>query len=124
MNSAIAALQFWTADLKTHMLNSAIQQVYNAFFYSTSIHLLHRQSDEVLLGHFTITLNVAFKSNLALKMKAMTVVAKILTYLLHLEEHPRFTIFPVLRMHPLTQTQSHHTAQVPKSHPADQYSYA
>ena len=33
-NTAVAALQFWTADLKAHVLSSAIEQVYNAFFYS------------------------------------------------------------------------------------------
>ena len=31
-NSAVAALQFWTADLKMHVLSSATEQVYNAFF--------------------------------------------------------------------------------------------
>ena len=31
-NAAIAALQFWTADLEAHILRSAIEQVYNAFF--------------------------------------------------------------------------------------------
>ena len=30
-NAAIAALQFWTADLKAHILSSAFEQVYNAF---------------------------------------------------------------------------------------------
>ena len=54
----------------------------------------------------------------------MKVVAKILTYQLHLEEHPRFIMFSVLRMHPLSQTQSCHEAQVPKSHTADQYADA
>ena len=40
-NTAVAALQFWTADLKAHVLSCAIEQVYNTFFYSTSTHLLH-----------------------------------------------------------------------------------
>ena len=31
-NAAVAALQFWTADLEAHILSSAIEQVYNAFF--------------------------------------------------------------------------------------------
>ena len=51
----------------------------------------------------------------------MKVVAKILTYPLYLEEHPRFITFPVLRMHSLTLAQSHHAALVPRSHNADQY---
>ena len=48
-NAAVAALQFWTADLKAHILSSAIEQVYNAFFYSTSMHLLHQQSEKYYL---------------------------------------------------------------------------
>ena len=42
-NPAVAVFQFWTADLKTHVLSSTIEQVYNAFFYSTSTHLLCQQ---------------------------------------------------------------------------------
>ena len=63
----MAALQFWTADLKAHVLSSAIEQVYNAFFYSTPMHLLSQQSDEVLFGHFVTTLNGAFESKLTLE---------------------------------------------------------
>ena len=48
-NTTIAALQFWTADLEAHVLSSAIGQVYNAFFYSTSTYLLCQQSDEILI---------------------------------------------------------------------------
>ena len=69
LNNAIAALQFWTADLKAHILSSAIEQVYNAFFYSTSTYMLHQQSDEVLFTHFVTTLNTAFESKLALEDK-------------------------------------------------------
>ena len=49
-NAAVAALQFWTADLKAHVLSSTTEQVYNAFFYSTSMHLLSHQSNEILFG--------------------------------------------------------------------------
>ena len=66
-NVAIAALRFWTADLEAHDLSSTIEQVYNAFFYSTSMHLLHQQSDEILYGHFLTTLNATFESKLALE---------------------------------------------------------
>ena len=31
-NTTVAALQFWTADLKAHVLSSAIEQVYNTLF--------------------------------------------------------------------------------------------
>ena len=61
-NATVAYLQFWTADLEVHALSSTIEQVYNAYFYSTSIHLLCQQSDEVLFSHFVTTLNEAFKS--------------------------------------------------------------
>ena len=66
-NTAVAPLQFWTTDLKAHILSSAIKQVYNAFFYSTSTHLLCQQSDEVLFSHFVTTLNAAFESKLVLE---------------------------------------------------------
>ena len=63
------------------------------------------------LVHFVTTLNAAFERKLALEdYEGYEMVAKILTYQLHLEEHPRFMMFPVPRMHPLTQTQSHHAA--------------
>ena len=35
-NATVAALQFWTADPEACVLSSTIEQVYNAFFYSTS----------------------------------------------------------------------------------------
>ena len=66
-NATVAALQFWTADLKAHILSSTIDQVYNAFFYSTSTHLLCQQSDEILFSYFVTTLNAAFESKLALE---------------------------------------------------------
>ena len=60
-NAAIAALKFWTADLEAHALSSTIEEVYVAFFYATSAHTLHQQSDEVLFNHFVTTLNAAFE---------------------------------------------------------------
>ena len=68
-NTTVAALQFWTADLKAHVLSNAIEQVYNAFLYTTSMHLLHQQSEEVLFGHFMTMLNAAFESKLTLEDK-------------------------------------------------------
>ena len=59
-NAAIASLQFWTADLDPVTLSRATEEVYSAFFYSTSTHTLHQQSDEILFGHFVIALNAAF----------------------------------------------------------------
>ena len=68
-NVTIAALQFWAADLKAHILSRAIEQVYNTFIYSTSTYMLHQQSDEVLFSCFMTTLNAPFKSKLALEDK-------------------------------------------------------
>ena len=65
--ATVAALQFWTVDLKAHLLSSAIEQVNNAFFYSTSTYMLCQQSDEVLFGHFMTTLNTTFESKLTLE---------------------------------------------------------
>ena len=59
-NAAIASLQFWTADLDPVTLGMATEEVYSTFFYSTSTHTLHQQPDEILFGHFVITLNAAF----------------------------------------------------------------
>ena len=67
--ATIAALQLWTADLKAHVLRRVIEQVYNAFFYSTSTHLLHQQCDEILFDCFMTTLNAVFESKLALEYK-------------------------------------------------------
>ena len=66
-NATAAALQFWTADLEVPVLGSATEEVHNAFFYSTSMHLLCQQSDEILFSHFMTTLNAAFESKLALQ---------------------------------------------------------
>ena len=66
-NATIAALQFWTSDLNAYMLSSAIEQVYNAFSYSASTHLLCQQSDEILFSHFMTTLNAISESKLALE---------------------------------------------------------
>ena len=68
-NAAVATLQFWTADLEPHILSSTIEQVYTAFFYTTSMHLLCQQSKEVLFSHFLTMLNAAFESKLTLEDK-------------------------------------------------------
>ena len=60
-NAAVASLQFWTADLDTITLGTAIEEVYSVFFYTTSIYTLHQQSDKILFGHFMTTLNAAFE---------------------------------------------------------------
>ena len=60
-NASIASLQFWTADLDTITLGTAIEEVYSVFFYTTSTYILHQQSDEILFSCFVTTLNAAFE---------------------------------------------------------------
>ena len=62
-NATVADLQFWTADLEAHMISSTIEQVYNAFFYSTSMQLLCQQSHEILFSHFMTTQTAHLKVN-------------------------------------------------------------
>ena len=76
-SDAVTALQFWTADLESHVLSSAIEQVYNAFFYTTSTHLLCQQHEEVLFGCFVTTFNAAFESKRALEDKGYESGSKI-----------------------------------------------
>ena len=54
-NAAVAALNFWTADLEVHTLSSATKEVYRAFFYVPSTHTLHQISNKILFGHFMTT---------------------------------------------------------------------
>ena len=65
-NTAIALLQFQIADLDPVALGSATEEVYSAFFYSSSSHTLCQQSDKILFGHFMIALNTAFDQWLGL----------------------------------------------------------
>ena len=66
-SAAVAAIHYWTTDLEAHMLGSTIAQVYNAFFYSRSTHILCQQPDEILFSHLVTTLNATFESKLALE---------------------------------------------------------
>ena len=62
-------IAIWTANLKAHVLSNAIEHVYSAFFYTTSMHLLYQQSEEVLFSCFVTRLNAAFESKLTLEDK-------------------------------------------------------
>ena len=66
-NATVASLQFWTADLDLITLGTATEEVYSAFFYTTSTYTLCQQSDKILFGHFMTTLNAAFEWKLALE---------------------------------------------------------
>ena len=109
-NTAVAALQFWTADLEAHVLSSTIEQVSNAFFYSTSMYLLCQQSDEILFSHFMTTLNPAFKSKLALEDEGCESGSENFNIPTPLRRMSKIHHVSSAKMHPLIQTQSHHTA--------------
>ena len=64
-NTAVVALQFWTNDLDSQTLSSAIERVYTAFFYSDSAQHLWYVEEEILFGHFMTTLNDTFEWELA-----------------------------------------------------------
>ena len=66
-NTAVAALQFWMADLEPQTLSNVIDWVYTAFLCSTSAQQLRNISEEVLFVHFVITLNDAFEWEPALE---------------------------------------------------------
>ena len=66
-NAAISALQFWTADLKASTLNSALEEVFMAFFYTDASYRLHQQSNKTLFSCFMTTLNATFEHKLALE---------------------------------------------------------
>ena len=59
-NAVIASLKFWTAHPNPVTLGMATEEVYLAFFYSTSTRILCQQSDEILFGCFMLALNAAF----------------------------------------------------------------
>ena len=65
-NAAIASLQFWTEDLDPVTLGRDTECVYTTFFYSSTSHTLHQQSNKTLFGHFVIELNAAFDQQLSL----------------------------------------------------------
>ena len=60
-NATIASLQFWTADLNVTTLGITTEEVYSAFFYTTSTYTLCQQYDEILFSCFVTTLNAAFE---------------------------------------------------------------
>ena len=63
-NSTFEAQQFWTEDLKPHVLSHAIDQVYTVFVYSDHVQQIQNLLEEILLGHFMTTLNDAFEIKL------------------------------------------------------------
>ena len=65
-SSSLTVLDSWSQGT---LLSSAIEQVYNAFFYSTSTHLLCQWSDKTLFGHFWPPWMLHVESKLALEDK-------------------------------------------------------
>ena len=123
-NATIAALQFWTADLETHMLSSIIEQVYNTCFYSTSMHLLCQLSDEILFDHFITTLKAAFESKLALEDDGYDSGSKNFNIPKPLRRTSKIHHISSVKNAPWTLIHPHHAALVPRSHTADKFTDA
>ena len=66
-NATIVSLQFWTADLNLINLDTTTEEVYSAFFCTTSTYTLYQQTDKILFSCFVTTLNAAFEWKLALE---------------------------------------------------------
>ena len=65
-NAAITSLQFWAEDLDPITLGIASECVYTTFFWTPTSHTLQQLPEDVLFGHFVITLNAAFTQQLSL----------------------------------------------------------
>ena len=65
-NAAITSLQFWAEDLNPITLGIASEHVYTTFFWLPTSHTLCQLPEDVLFGHFVITLNTAFTQQLSL----------------------------------------------------------
>ena len=68
-NATIASLQFWTEDINPVTLGRATEHVNTTFFYTSTNHTLHQQSDEALFECFVIALNTAFHQQLSLAVE-------------------------------------------------------
>ena len=93
-------IAIWTADLKAHVLSNAIEHVYSAFFYTTSMHLLYQQSEEVLFSCFVTRLNAAFESKLTLEDKGNESGSENFNIPTPLRQFSESTMFPVIPTSP------------------------
>ena len=118
-NAVVAALNFWTADLKALILSSTTKEVYRTFFYMLSAHTLHQMSDEILFGHFMTRLNAAFEQNSALEDEGYESGLENFNIPTPLRRTSKITMFQALRMPLLIQFQLHHT--VPDNLTSDLY---
>ena len=66
MECHYSLITIWTEDLNLVTLGRATECVYTTFFYTSTSHTLHQQSDETLFGCFVIALNAAFHQQLLL----------------------------------------------------------
>ena len=117
-NVAIASLQFWTADLDPVTLSRATEQVYTTFFYSSSCHTLHQQSDKILFGCFVIALNAAFDQQLLLADEGYESSSDTVELPILLRKKPRIRSIQNLshheichKLHPDQSTDDYHSVQ-------------
>ena len=65
-NTTITSLQFWEEDLDLITLGITSECVYTTFFWTPTSHTLWQLPEDVLFGHFIISLNAAFTQQLSL----------------------------------------------------------
>ena len=92
-NAAIASLQFWTEDLDPVTLGIATECIYTTFFWTSTSHTLHQQSEETLFGCFVIALNAAFTQQLSLADEGYERVLTLLIYQLLYGKTLTYTMF-------------------------------
>ena len=71
----------------------ATERVYTTFFYTSTSHTLHQQSDETLFGCFVIALNAAFNQQLSVADEGYESGSDTIDYPLHYERLLAITMF-------------------------------
>ena len=112
-NAAIASLQFGAEDLDPITLGIASECIYTTFFWTPTSHMLHQLSEDVLFGHFAITLNAAFTQQLSLADEGYKSDSNTADLPTPLWKTPHITTCLAWNMHPLIQHTLQLTAQLP-----------
>ena len=114
-NAAIASLQFWTEDLNPVTLGIATEHIYTTFFWTSTSHTLHQQSEETVFGCFVIALNAAFTQQLLLADEGYKSGSDTIDLPIPLQKTPH--IHHVSSMeHALFQPSEHYTSQYSNHH--------
>ena len=92
-NATVAALQFWMADLKPHILSNVKEGVHAAFFYGDYTQQMQSLLEETLFSHFVTTKIILLQPSLHRRMKIMRVGVKVSTSTPFSAENQECTMF-------------------------------